>query len=128
MDFSLAKKERLKSKKHIEKLFAEGTHVSNFPLKLVYLNTHFADRASLKAMVIAPKKNFKSAVSRNRIKRVLREAYRLNKHVVFNNIEGHYALAILYLGKEMPDYEMANHKMQGLLKRFNEEVSNEKTS
>jgi len=128
MDFSLQKKERLKSKKHIEKLFAEGKHISNFPLRLVYLNTAFADLVSLKVMVIAPKKNFKSAINRNRIKRLLREAYRLNKHYVFNNIEGNYALAILYLGKEMPDYKIVNDKMQGLLKKFNEEISNEKTS
>lgn len=125
MDFSFPKKEKLKSKKLIEQLFAEGEHLKNFPIKLIYLQADFDEEVRAKAMVIAPKKNFKSAVKRNRIKRLLREAYRLNKPYVFNNIEGNYAFAILYLGKEMPDYPLVDKKVKGVFDKFIKKVSHE---
>lgn len=128
MDFSFPKKEKLKSKKLIEQLFAEGKHLNNFPLKLIYLKEVFNDEVKTKTMVVAPKKNFKSAVKRNRIKRLLREAYRLNKHLVFNNIEGNYAFAILYLGKEMPSFPFIDEKMKGLLEKFLKKTSDEQAS
>ncbi|MDT0606293.1 ribonuclease P protein component [Croceitalea rosinachiae] len=128
MDFTFPKKEKLKSKKLIEQLFAEGKQLNHFPLKLLFLPTSFSDNSKVKTMVIAPKKSFKSAVKRNRVKRLLREAYRLNKHMVFNNIEGNYAFAILYLGKEMPSYRLVDEKMKALLDKFTKKISYEKTS
>jgi len=53
---------------------------------------------------------------------LLREAYRLNKPVIFNNIEGSYAFMILYLGKDIPDYSIVNHKMIALLKNFKKKI------
>ncbi|MEQ9581194.1 MAG: ribonuclease P protein component, partial [Arenibacter sp.] len=91
MSFSFPKKEKLKSKKLIEQLFAEGIGVTNYPIKLVYLKTSFDDGSICKVGVTASKRNFKSAVKRNRIKRLMRESYRLNKHLIFNNIEGNFA-------------------------------------
>ena len=127
MAFSFPKEEKLKSKKLIERLFIEGKSIANFPLKLIYLRTVFEDEVKVKAGVIAPKKNFKNAVQRNRIKRLLREAYRLHKPLVFNNIEGSFAFMILYLGKEMPDHQLINEKMKGLLKKFSEKNIHEKS-
>ena len=126
MNFTFPKKEKLKSKTLIEQLFVEGKNISNFPLKLIYLKTTFEDGAKIKTGVIAPKKNFKKAVHRNRIKRLLREAYRLNKPIIFNNIEGSYAFMILYLGKNIPDHTIVNLKMIELLKKFQEKNLNEK--
>lgn len=116
--FAFPNKEKLKSKKLIEQLFAQGKSVTIFPLKLIYLPIAVDDNVPFKTMVVAPKKNFKSAVKRNRIKRLLREAYRLNKAHIFNNIEGNFALAILYIGKEMPDYHLIEQKTKGLLEQF----------
>ncbi|MFD2587423.1 ribonuclease P protein component [Croceitalea marina] len=127
IDSSFSKKEKLKSKKLIEQLFVEGKSINNFPLKLIYLKTDFEDNSHIKTGVIAPKKSFKKAVQRNRIKRLLREAYRLNKHLVFNNIEGDFAFMILYLGKETPTYDFVDTKMKGLLKKFKETVLHEKS-
>ncbi|WP_350286718.1 ribonuclease P protein component [uncultured Croceitalea sp.] len=123
--FAFPKKEKLKSKKLIEQLFAEGKSITVFPLKLIYLPIVFDDDVQFKTMVVAPKKNFKSAVKRNRVKRLLREAYRLNKPYIFNNIEGNFALAILYIGKEMPDYHLVELKTKGLLEQFVKKYNHE---
>ena len=96
--------EKLKSKKLIEKLFSEGRSVSSYPLRIVYLQTEFDDNCISKVGVSVSKRHFKKAVDRNRIKRVMREAYRLNKAAFFNNITTQYALMILYIGNEKLTY------------------------
>ncbi|MBO0321033.1 ribonuclease P protein component [Muricauda sp. CAU 1633] len=124
--YSFPKKEKLKSKVLFEALFAEGKSVSQFPLKLIYLNTPFDDGSQIKVGVVAPKKKFKGAVGRNRIKRLLREAYRLNKPLIFNNIEGNFAFLFLYLGNKMPGYAEIESAMKQLMESFLKKESDEK--
>ena len=124
MTFTFPKKEKLKSKKLIDKLFVTGKSISYSSLKLVYLAADFEDASKIKTGVIAPKNKFKKAVDRNRVKRILREAYRLNKHAVFNNIEGSFAFMILYLGNDIPSFNEVDEKMRGLLKKFLEKNKN----
>jgi ribonuclease P protein component len=119
-----SKKEKLKSKKLIDQLFSEGHSVSAFPLRLVYLNTHFDEAVLAKTGVSVSKRNFKTAVDRNRIKRLLREAYRLNKSNYFNNITTQYAFMILYIGKDKPSFIEVETKMNVLFKKFLSNVSN----
>lgn len=126
MDNSYPKKEKLKSKKRITQLFAEGRSVSIYPIKLIYLETK-GQEAAIQVGVAVPKKNFKSAVERNRIKRLLRESYRLNKATVFNNTRSEFAFLFLYLGKEMPTFQEVERKMKSLLQKFNTLV-HEKTN
>ncbi len=116
--FSLSKKEKLKSKKIFEELFAKGKSVSSYPLKLIYIKSALVKDLHIQTGVTVSKRKFKSAVDRNRIKRLLRESYRLNKHIVFNNIEGKFAFLILYLGSEMPTYEAISLQMPKLLTLF----------
>lgn len=118
MSFTFPKKEKLKSKKLIEQLFAEGKSVSNYPVKLIYLKTAHEDGSKIKTGVTASKRNFKSAVKRNRIKRLMRECYRLNKPLIFNNIEGDYAFMFLYLGKDMPTYEQLETCFKLIIKKL----------
>jgi ribonuclease P protein component len=118
MNFTFPKKEKLKSKKLIERLFIEGKSVSSYPIKLIYLRTELPFDVAVQVGVTAPKKNFKSAVKRNRIKRLLRESYRLNKALVFNNSEGTFAFLFLYLGKEMPTFEKVESQMKTVLNKF----------
>ncbi len=118
MLFSFPKNEKLKSKKRFEQLFAEGKSISSFPLKLIYVKTELPENIKVQVGVSVPKRIFKSAVKRNRIKRLVREAYRLNKQGVFNNSEGNYAFLFLYLGTEMPTYAGLEKKMLAILQKF----------
>lgn len=122
MDFSFPKNEKLKSKKLIDSLFAEGKSVSHYPIKLIYLKTELPKQVPIQAGVTVPKKNFKSAVKRNRIKRLLREGYRLNKHLVFNNSKGSFAFVFLYLGKDTPQYNTIDESMKLVLRKFNKRI------
>lgn len=118
MDHSFKKSEKLKSQKLIETLFSKGTSITVYPLQLVYLKTSFNDSVRVKTGVSVRKRNFKKAVSRNRIKRLMREAYRLYKPKYLNNITGQYAFMILYIGKSEPDFETISKKMNTLLSIF----------
>lgn len=122
MAFKFTKKEKLKSRKTIERIFQEGKSITKFPVKLYYLSADNDEDTKIKTAVTVPKKNFRSAVDRNRIKRLLREGYRLNKHLIFNNIEGNYAFLILYLGKELPRYG----EIEGALKKIFADLVKEK--
>ncbi len=124
--YTFSKKEKLKSKKLFEKLFAEGKSISNYPIKLLFLKSELPKSVKFQAGVVVPKKKFKSAVKRNRIKRLLREAYRLNKHFVFNNSEGDFAFLFLYLGKELPTYLEVEKSIQILLKKFKKKADDAK--
>lgn len=123
MKFTYSKKEKLKSKKGIDQLFAEGKSVSAFPLRLVYLNTTFKDDVIAKTGVSVSKRNFKNAVDRNHIKRLLRESYRLNKASFFNHLPTQHAFMILYIGKDKPTFTQVELKMKQLFEKFLNKIS-----
>lgn len=120
MNHGFPRQEKLKSRKIIERLFTEGKSVSKFPLRLVFLKTDLPEEVRIQATVSVSKRNFKKAVDRNRIKRLLREAYRLNKHKLPEQCDASYAFMILYQAREMPDYKAIEHKMKQLLTLFSE--------
>jgi ribonuclease P protein component len=126
MKSTYSKIEKLKSKILIEKLFVKGKSISSFPLRIVFLETEFDESVIAKCAVSVSKRNFKNAVDRNRVKRIIREAYRLNKNIYFNNITTQYALMILYIGNEKPTFEQVDKAMKKLLERFVEKISEEK--
>lgn len=116
--FTFPKEEKLKSKKLIETLFTQGEAVTQYPLKLIYTSCELPKEVKVQAAISVPKRNFKLAVKRNRIKRLIREAYRLNKPLIFNKIETPHAFMFLYLAKEEPDFQQLNETMQRLLHKF----------
>lgn len=85
--FSLSKHERLKSKKQIDALFLNGKAFFVYPFKVKYLFTASGENPQLKFGISVPKRNFKKAVDRNRIKRLSREAYRLHKLPIQEKIQ-----------------------------------------
>ena len=124
MRYTLGKEERLKSKKLIEKLYANGSSVKTFPLRMIYLQIEHTSDFPCQVGVSVPKRNFKLAVDRNRIKRLMRETYRLQKQLVYENLDKPYIFMISYLGKEEWTYEELYTKMEKLLKLFNNEINN----
>ncbi|RAJ17854.1 ribonuclease P protein component [Olleya aquimaris] len=118
MRLTFNKKEKLKSQKAIEQLFAEGKSVSAYPLRMVYIKNN----DTLKVGVSVSKRHFKKAVDRIRVKRLLREAYRLNKTMLIDNNIDHYTLMILYISKDMPDFQLVDAKMKTLLSKFKDQV------
>ncbi len=111
----------------MELLFAKGKSFSNFPFRIFWL-LHENDRG-LKAGFTASSRNFKKAVDRNRIKRLLRESYRLQKNILEKeNILTLKSLHIffVYTGRELPNYELVFEKtgivLKRLIKMINENV------
>lgn len=117
MRFTFGKEEKLKSRKQIERLFAEGNMVKEFPILMKFLKTDVND-FPIKVAFSVPKRNFKLAVHRNRIKRLLREAYRLNKHVLLNNIDDKYVVMFIYTDKTEWNYQELEEKMIVVLDKF----------
>lgn len=114
MSFSYGKHEKLKSKKAIAELFSNGKSVSAYPLMMIYSENNIG----LQVSVSVSKKRFKLAVDRNRIKRLLREAYRLNKSVLIDNKVDNYSFILLYLSKELPDFNLVDSKTKVLFSKF----------
>ncbi len=123
MKFTFSNHEKLKSKTLIEKLFTEGDSVSSFPLRLVYLPATFDSDTLFKTGVSVSKRNFKKAVDRNRIKRLLRESFRLHKSMYISNKSISYAFMILYIGKDVPTLTQIETKMAQLFEKFSHKVS-----
>lgn len=126
MKFTLGKEERLKSRKLIGKLYTEGTSIKAFPLRMVYVQTEHTSNFPAQVGVSVPKRNFKRAVDRNRIKRLLRESYRLQKDIVYSNINKPYVFMISYLAKDEWEYADIEKKMKKLLTLFVENIIDEK--
>ena len=119
---TLGKQERLKSKKLIEKLYAEGDSVKTFPLRLMYVQTAHTSEFPCQVGVSVAKRNYKLAVDRNRLKRLMRETYRLQKQIVYNNLDKPYVFMISYIGREEIKYEDLYLKMEKLLTLFIDKV------
>jgi ribonuclease P protein component len=102
--------ERLKREQHIDTLFRTGKAFSVFPLKLIYL---LAPRASdelspVRAGFSIPKRKFKSSVDRNRLKRLLREGWRLHKAELYERIPANQQLHVfvIFTGEDQVDFSV----------------------
>ncbi|SNR39726.1 ribonuclease P protein component [Lutibacter agarilyticus] len=104
MRYTLGKDEKLKSKIFIGQLFAEGKRVKKFPVQLIYLPVQHNDEFPIKVGFSVPKRNVKLAVNRNRIKRLMREVYRKNKHAFADNLNEQYIFMFIYMAKDEPNY------------------------
>ncbi|MBL7742995.1 MAG: ribonuclease P protein component [Chitinophagaceae bacterium] len=124
--FTLGKKERLKSRKSIEQLFNEGKKINLVPYRIFYTLSPLADERVLLFGVGVSAKNFKRAVDRNRIKRLIREAYRLQKLSLLDKLkDGNLQLNVffIYTGKELPEYKDVYQKIGMVLNKMEKIVS-----
>ena len=129
MNYQYPKAEKLKSKRTIDLLFSKGKSVSKYPLRLVYVESDYDIQETLgqklKMGVSVSKKNFKHAVDRNYFKRILRETYRLNKHLLIDHLEEPHAFMFFYQTKDRLSYQEINTKTVQLFEKFNQQIKKE---
>jgi len=133
MNFRFRSHEKLKDAPSISQVFENGSKFHHYPLlfltaPLLYNREEHPSTLSkppqvpLKIAFSVPKKNFRKAVDRNRIKRLMREAFRLQKHLIPPQPENkeHHTLGVvaIYIGKEMPDYNAIFKAMNRFLNQL----------
>ena len=127
--YTLGKEERLKSRKAIDQLFKEGKSFSFFPFRIVW-NYQPMQAAPLQAGFTVSTKHFKKAVDRNRIRRLMKEAYRLQKNTLQKSLELNNkptAIFIIYVGKEIPVYALVSEKITAVIERL-QKITNENST
>ncbi|MGE0635276.1 MAG: ribonuclease P protein component [Bacteroidia bacterium] len=118
---TFTKDERLSSRKLIELVAKEGKSFLVHPFKVIAMETTLTTAFPAQVMMTAPKKRFSRAVDRNRIKRLMREAYRKNKHTLYaalNEQNKKLAIMLIYVGAGLPEYKTAEDKIILILQRL----------
>ena len=127
--FTLGKEERLKSRKQIEQLFDKGKSFVVAPFRIYFIvNSELPiqkDESRLKFGTGVSAKNFKKAVDRNRIKRLTREAWRLQKNEIrekTSETQKQLNVFFIYTGKELPDFTTVKEKVAIALKKLADKI------
>ena len=121
MKQTFKKEERLSSKKSIAVLFAEGDSFFQYPFKVIFKKGQSEQAFPVQLLISVSKRNFKKAVDRNKIKRLIREAYRLNKHLLSDALtdsKGSLLLAFIYTAKTIPEFKEVERKIILILQRL----------
>ena len=127
------KAEKLKSRKVVEELFARGKSLNVFPIRISYkfLPLPADEKTVLQVGVSVSKRNFKKAVDRNRIKRLLKETYRLQKRELIEVLKVQRRIGyvfFIYTDKQMPQYPIVFDTMSKCLEVLKRKAINEDRS
>lgn len=117
------KKEKLKSTKDLDQLFSKGKSIHEPPVRAIYKKKVEKTKATLSVGVSAPKKLHKLAVTRNLLKRRMREAYRLNNHQLKQTLKDsniQLNIMFVYTSKQILNYSEIEDKIKVILNRLNE--------
>jgi ribonuclease P protein component len=122
---TFTREERLRSRKAIESLIKEGTTYFSYPLRITWKITSYPQQYPIQIAFAVPKKRYKRAVKRNRIKRLLRETHRLNKHTIYaflaeKNIN--LNILVVYIGEDILPYHDIDKKMRGFHRHLMEQL------
>ena len=127
MEFTLGKEERLKNNLSIQGLLKRGKTVSSFPLKIYWdYSPDPHQKYPVRAAITVPKRKFKRAVDRNLMKRRIREAYRLNKNMLYETLDQRnqkIQLIILLLSNEFIPYNQLEKRMREILLQLMNKLS-----
>ena len=124
MRFKLEKSEKLKSRKLIEQLFLEGDNVKSFPFRMIFIPVDGEENPRLQVGFAVPKRNIKLAVNRNRVKRVMREAYRKNKSLFSENLNKKYIFMLVYTARKEINYAELELAIKKLASKFQIKIQN----
>lgn len=119
--FSFKKAERLKSRKTIKQLFSNGHSYAVYPLRLVWIPIEKVDASPVRFALSVAKKRIPKAAHRNVLRRRIREAWRLNKHDLYQKLEDQeqgFAFMVLFTGKGDTPFETIEQSMKMIIKRF----------
>lgn len=106
--FTYSKEAKIKSKKELDNLFINGKSFLVFPLKVMYSFSDVEEEINVKFGVGVSKKKFPHATDRNRVKRLLRETYRLNKHKIIDKITTKQLnIFVLFIDNKLPEKRMS---------------------
>ncbi len=126
---SFNKTEKLCNDKLIQRLFFRGRSFFVYPFKVIWVyvddNDRFEGKYPAKVLLTVSKKRFKHAVKRNRIKRLMREAYRKNKYFLYDKLSSNnrkIALAFVYTAKDILDYHETKKKINLSIQRLCQEI------
>ncbi|MBX7109944.1 MAG: ribonuclease P protein component [Chitinophagales bacterium] len=119
--FTFKREERLSGKKLIDELFNNGSSFFLYPFKVHLFLKSAPAPGSVQVLMAVSSRNFPRSVDRNRLKRMMRECYRLNKNVLLEQINPEpkkLLLAFVYAAKVMEPYELINEKMNAIIHRL----------
>ncbi len=123
------KDERVTGEKRIETLFTRGCSFMAYPFRVVFLETAHPHTRPLSVLISIPKKRLRSAVDRNRMKRLAREAYRLNKHLfdgVLSGEKAHIDVAFIYVKDALSEFAEVEKGMRKALSTLKVQIGREK--
>lgn len=129
--FTFSKKEHLCGEKRSTRLFTQGKAFIVHPLRVVYIVNEQVETEPALVMVSVPKKRFKRAVKRNRLKRLMREAYRLNKTIFVDALKEHHRcmhVSFNYISNDEVDFETMQKKMKLALFKLTELIPPKETT
>lgn len=115
--FTLSKAERLNKKKIIDQIFEGGKakSFSTFPIRVVFMPINNDQPEQVQIMISVSKKKFKQAVKRNKIKRQIREGYRLNKNNLIDHLKEkntNLAIVFIYIASEIHNTLLIENKVK----------------
>ena len=123
--YTYGKEEKLKRRKLIDEIFTTGDTFSSYPFRVFYKKMEFDADVKAQVGVSVSKRNFKHAVDRNRIKRLMRESYRLNKYTLTDNIDNQVVVMIIYTQRKELPFDLIKTKMDLTLKKLCAEIEKE---
>lgn len=125
---TLQKHERLKSKKLLDSLFKTGETFTVGPIRVFYRPHQESVDSNLQMVVAVPKRKIKKAVERNRVKRLIREAYRVNNGALKEALENapeNWSIGFFYRSSEIPVFKEVNDKIILSLQRLLQQIKRE---